>query len=249
MLQLAYLVLPSYGELNVYLAGLRGFRVFTGFAVEVLQESGAGMPPGLGLVGYRAMFLNNCNVMLLLMIIELFVAGVLYLMGRLSTNITLTRIGLTLLKQGFIFLVMFNVLNVSYAIGVDFVYNQGASAGNTAAIFFAVAAVMAAVYFLNRSSPEGYGEFRDKFKPSYESQMYISLSIGFRIAVALWLPLELHYAESTLLVSAVALLFILYNLVNLPFLSPLHNYRACLCHFCCLLILLAHSYYASMRKH
>ena len=46
----------------------------------------------------------------------------------------------------------------------------------------------------------------------------------------------------------ISILFLVYNLVNLPFTKPIHNYRANICHlsqFVCLFIAL---YYRSMKS-
>lgn len=53
---------------------------------------------------------------------------------------------------------------------------------------------------------------------------------------------------STLIVIALSLTFLLYNLVNLPYVKAYHNYRANICHltqFICLFVAL---YYRSMMS-
>lgn len=54
--------------------------------------------------------------------------------------------------------------------------------------------------------------------------------------------------QSALIVIAISILFLLYNLINLPFTKAYHNYRANVCHisqFICLFITL---YYRSMTS-
>jgi uncharacterized membrane protein len=53
---------------------------------------------------------------------------------------------------------------------------------------------------------------------------------------------------STLIVLAMSLLFLLYNLVNLPFTKAYHNYRANICHFCQFIVLFIAMYYRSMKS-
>jgi len=51
---------------------------------------------------------------------------------------------------------------------------------------------------------------------------------------------------SALIVMAISILFLMYNLINLPFVKAYHNYRANICHlaqFVCLFVTL---YYRSM---
>ena len=53
---------------------------------------------------------------------------------------------------------------------------------------------------------------------------------------------------STLIVLALSLLFLLYNLVNLPFRKAYHNYRANICHFTQFICLFVGMYYRSMKR-
>ena len=52
---------------------------------------------------------------------------------------------------------------------------------------------------------------------------------------------------STLLIIAISQIYIMFNIINLPFLSTLQNYRANLCHITQLIILFTTNYYRSMR--
>jgi large-conductance mechanosensitive channel len=45
-----------------------------------------------------------------------------------------------------------------------------------------------------------------------------------------------------------SILFLLYNLVNLPFTKAYHNYRANICHFCQFIVLFIAMYYRSMKS-
>ena len=53
---------------------------------------------------------------------------------------------------------------------------------------------------------------------------------------------------STLIVLALSLFFLLYNLVNLPFRKAYHNYRANICHFTQFICLFVGMYYRSMKR-
>jgi len=53
---------------------------------------------------------------------------------------------------------------------------------------------------------------------------------------------------STLLLLAFSILFLLYNLVNLPFTKAYHNYRANLCHFAQFVTLFVAMFYRSMKS-
>lgn len=63
-------------------------------------------------------FINNCNIMLILLFAELTIAFVLYLIGKFTVNRKAKKIGLQLLKQGFITLVLFNAFNIAFSAGI-----------------------------------------------------------------------------------------------------------------------------------
>ena len=75
-----------------------------------------------------------------------------------------------------------------------------------------------------------YGEFKLKFKDSWICKMYIVFSIIMRISLGFYM------------------IYVMYNIINLPFKSTLQNYRACLCHVTQLIILLTTNYYRSMKS-
>ena len=52
---------------------------------------------------------------------------------------------------------------------------------------------------------------------------------------------------STLLILAISLTYIMFNIINLPFVDFYQNYRANLCHLTQMIILLVTNYYRSMR--
>lgn len=78
--------------------------------------------------------------------------------------------------------------------------------------------------------------------------LYIPLSLLYRLAVVIYLSLQLDYQESTLMVLSVSLFFNMYFIINLPFADWYQNYRAGLCHVTQLVILLASNYYRSMKS-
>ena len=53
---------------------------------------------------------------------------------------------------------------------------------------------------------------------------------------------------STLIVISISLAFLLYNLINLPFIRTYHNYRANICHLTQFVILFICMYYRSMMS-
>ena len=63
--------------------------------------------------------------MLVLLFLELFIAGFLYLISKLAQSAKLKKLSLRLMKEGFITLVMFNVFNISFSTGIHLKYYEG----------------------------------------------------------------------------------------------------------------------------
>jgi hypothetical protein len=98
--------------------------------------------------------------------------------------------------------------------------------------------------FLNR---QGYGEYKKKFKNNFGTQLYISISIIYRMILGIYLAYGNDYLYSSLIVLAISLAFVIYNLVNLPFSDTYQNYRANLCHFTTMFIILVANFYTVMK--
>jgi hypothetical protein len=77
---------------------------------------------------------------------------------------------------------------------------------------------------------------------------YFVITITYRMAVGLYLSASNESELSTLIVLALSLFFLLYNLVNLPFLKAYHNYRANICHLSQFVVLFVAMYYRSMMS-
>jgi hypothetical protein len=74
------------------------------------------------------------------------------------------------------------------------------------------------------------------------------LTIFYRLGTGFYLATMNEDDLSTLIVLAFSLAFLLYNLVNLPFLKAYHNYRANICHLSQFVILFITMYYRSMKS-
>lgn len=72
------------------------------------------------------------------------------------------------------------------------------------------------------------------------------MTILYRMGIGLYLSSSNEDDLSTLIVLALSLIFLLYNLVNLPFSKAYHNYRANVCHLSQFAILFIVMYYRSM---
>ena len=82
------------------------------------------MPSQVSSLGIKALFLNNCNVMLLIIVVEVIAAGVLLGVTKLVSSVSakLASISKYLIKEGLLTLMMFNSFNIAFGVGVHFTY-------------------------------------------------------------------------------------------------------------------------------
>lgn len=83
MLQLSYFSLSEHSFLNIYLAPLTKFKTFNGLNVALTSESQQ-LPDNFSRMDFSSSFINNCNVMLFVMLAELLVAVCVYLVGKFT---------------------------------------------------------------------------------------------------------------------------------------------------------------------
>ena len=95
---------------------------------------------------------------------------------------------------------------------------------------------------------EGFGEFKDKLKSGCVERSYFVVTIIYRVGVGLYMSSANESELSTLMLLAFSILFLVYNLVNLPFTKAYHNYRANICHFAQFVTLFVAMFYRSMKS-
>ena len=157
-----------------------------------------------------------------------------------------------LFKQGFITLIIFNLYNVSFSAGLQWKYdtlNTTFNWGNNLILIICLVGILVGVVLMQLSTKDShYGEFKKKFKDTWTCRIYILLSIVMRICLGMYSAFQNDYQESTLFILAMVIVFVMYNIINLPFNDALQNYRACFCHVTMLVILLTTNYYRSMKS-
>lgn len=80
------------------------------------------------------------------------------------------------------------------------------------------------------------------------SQLYFVFSLAYRFALGYYIAVKAEYILSSLVILAFSVLFIMYNLINLPFKEAYQNYRANICHVTQLVILMVTNYYDSLLE-
>ena len=69
------------------------------------------------------------------------------------------------------------------------------------------------------------------------------------MALGIYMAVSNEEMDGTLIILFINLLFILYNVTNLPFKDTYQNYRASLCNLAQLAILLVTNYYRSLKHY
>lgn len=77
---------------------------------------------------------------------------------------------------------------------------------------------------------------------------YFVVTLIYRILLGLLIASMNAYDLTTMFAVGVSLFFLMYNLVNLPFLKAYNNYRANVCHITQFVILFVAMYYRSMKS-
>ncbi len=89
---------------------------------NMINENSGQTPDAISSIGYNSLFLNNCNAMLLLIVVEMTVCAVLYGLSHLLKNMSekLATVAKYLIKEGLVTLIMFNAFNIAFGVGVHF---------------------------------------------------------------------------------------------------------------------------------
>lgn len=126
MLQLAYFTLADVNDVNMLLSPLMGMKALNGLNINMNSTGTGAVPQRVQAIGYSSNFISNCNIMLLVLIIEGAIGVGLYIVVRLAKNasITLYRIASKLLKEVLLTLVLFNCFNLAFSAGLHFVYAE-----------------------------------------------------------------------------------------------------------------------------
>lgn len=75
----------------------------------------------------------------------------------------------------------------------------------------------------------------------------MSVSVLYRMALGFYMAVSNEQTFGTLFILSFSFIYIMYNIINLPFGDFYQNYRANLCHITQLVILMVTNYYRSMR--
>lgn len=163
----------------------------------------------------------------------------------------LERVGRLFLQEIFITLFLFNSFNIAYSVGLHFKYATPDNSNyywlSTIIAVLGIFTYLLILFLLQVAKKDEFGEFKEKFKKDCVNQTYISVSVLYRMALGVYMATSNEEVYGTLLILAISLAYILFNVINLPFVDAYQNYRANLCHLTQMVILLVTNYYRSMK--
>jgi hypothetical protein len=146
---------------------------------------------------------------------------------------------------------IFNCFNIAFSAGLQFRYSTSENTNHYAlsvvAAIVALVLCLLAILGLTFLDEKGYGEYKLKFKNEAVSRLYIPISIAYRMALGFYLAYGNEYFYASLIILAISIAYLLYNIINLPFADSYQNYRANLCHFTQLTILFVANFYTVLK--
>ena len=102
------------------------------------------------------------------------------------------------------------------------------------------------IVLLVATESKQFGEFKDKLKRDLVCQWYFVFALLYRFTLGYYTAVKNQYLLSSLLLVGFSLIWVAYNLANLPFKKAYQNYRANSCHIAQLVILMVGNYYDSL---
>jgi hypothetical protein len=251
VLQLAYFSLAQQENVNVLLEPFMRMSEVNGFNPRILAQLDEQLPDQIAALGLDALFLNNCSVMFFLIVAEVIVAGILYAIALLVSSFStkLASVAKYLIKEGLLTLMMFNAFNIAFGVALHFNYADKSSDGyfvSSIAAIVAASLIFLPCILLMATESKQFGEFKDKLKPGLVNQSYFALALLFKFCLGYYTAVKAQYVLSSLVMVGFSMLWVMYNLINLPFRKAYQNYRACACHVAQLVILMVANYYDSM---
>lgn len=174
----------------------------------------------------------------------------MYLLSRLAFSLKIQRYTLYFFKQALITLILFNVFNISFSAGVHWKYAEPTDDHytlSTVVLVGSLVAMLTAAAAMEFTDEYSYGEFKEKFKLNWQCKMFIPLTVVYRMCLGFYCAVKTDDNYSTIIAMGIALIFVLYVVVNLPFTEPAQNYRSCICHATMLVILFTTNYYRTLK--
>ena len=165
---MAYFNLADHDFINIYLSPLLEFKTFNGLNLNPYNEV-AQLPTNIASLNLASSFINNFNIMYLLLVAELLIGLILFSLSK-CCYYSLKIIGINLIKQGFLTLILFNCLNIAFSAGLHWKYATESDPSyilSSVALYIVLISVFIVFLCLEITSRNGYGEYKSKFKSDF----------------------------------------------------------------------------------
>ena len=246
VMQLAYFDLMTQDSLDFYSSTLAEFGSFNGAKLPkpVSSSRSASNNNVLEQMQMDTFFYGNFNLMFFVLLGSLGLALIVLLIAKISHVRLIKKIAVYLLYEIFLSIVLFTTYDIAFSAGIHWQYADPSSLQyvySSLVLYSSFLLLLFVLLLFFCADPKSFGEFKKMFKRDPASQLYIPLTIIYKITLGLYISLTLD-DPVTVLMLAFALAFLMYNLINLPYRNPLHNYRACITHISQFIILIVSNY-------
>lgn len=247
---MAFLALAGHSPVNLFLSPLLVGKYINGFCLPIkgnyfFSNPINAAPSNFEAIKYSHSFLENINVVILFLLGHLFISLILIVLSRICTSLKI--VSEFFYKQLFISLAMMICFNVAFSAGIHFRYATPENTSNfilsTLIAGILLLYCLAAAITLEFFEVKGFGEFKLKMKKNYITRLYIPISIFYRLALGFWMAYANDYSYQALFSISFILAFLLYSMINLPFIDTYQNYRSMMCNMIQLFIILTSWYY------
>ena len=256
VMQLAYFDLMTQDSLNFYSSTLAEFNSFNGFKMPQSVSSSSSSPSvstspsastanTLNQMQMDTFFYGNFNIMFFILLGFFIVPLILFFIAKRARLRFLKKIAIYLFFELLLSIVLFTTYDIAFSAGIHWKYADSSSTQyiySSLVLYSSLLLLIMVLILLVCANPKSLGEFKNMFKKDWVSQLYIPLTIVYRASLGLYISLTLDDPVAVL-VFAFSLAFLMYNLINLPYRNPLHNYRACIAHTSQFIILIVSGYY------
>lgn len=151
-----------------------------------------------------------------------------------------------MLKQYFLAGVMFSTYNIAFSTGLQIKYSHS-SITDIMVNIISFILIIAVLYLLLFKNDKHFGEFNRKFKLTLFPRHYMFISILYRFITGFLISHQHHNPNITVINTFLAIIFLLYQIVDLPFNEGYQNYRTLFCQSSTIVILFIAMYYRSMK--
>ena len=123
---------------------------------------------------------------------------------------------------------MFSLYNITFSAGLQFLYRSEDSSDILSIVIAIISLILpiAVISLLSLTDSEEFGEFKNKFLDEFVCRNYFFISIIYRGVLGFLIAYQNTFVSITIVNVFLSIMFLMYLLVNTPYIEGYHNYRA-----------------------